>query len=72
MDIKGAITIDFAVFISKVTAEMKLKGLTQRDVAKMTKYTYSTINRFMCINDNSRGKSIKVAKALSKALNIEL
>jgi transcriptional regulator with XRE-family HTH domain len=63
---------DLAVFVSKVTAEMKLRGLTQKDLAKMTGKSYSSINLFMALGVTSRSRSRKVAEALSKALNIEL
>lgn len=64
--------MDFALFVSKVTAELKLRGLSLKDAAEMTGYKYGTIKTFMALGVTSRPRSRKVAKALSKALGIEL
>ena len=64
--------MDFAPFVCKVTAETKLRGLKYIDLAKMTGYKLGTIKTFMALGIKSRPRSVRVAKALSKALNIEL
>lgn len=64
--------MDFARFISKVAAEMKLRGLKYKDLAVMTGYRESTIKIFMALGVTSRPRSPRVAKKLSEALDIEL
>ena len=62
---------DLAVFVSKVAAKKKLKGLTNADLAKMTCYTEKTIATFMA-NSSGRPRSRKVARALAQALEMKM
>jgi transcriptional regulator with XRE-family HTH domain len=70
--IKGGGKVDLALFVSKVTAEMKLRRLTYKSLAEMTGYSVNTIKIFMALGVTSRPRSKKVAEKLSKALGIEL
>ena len=56
------------MFRAKIAEQKKLRNLTNADIAKMTGYTKSTIDAFMC----GVRESEKVAKAIAKALGIEL
>lgn len=55
-------------FVGKISEQKKVRHLTNADLAKMTGYKRSTIEAFMC----GARDSDAVAKALAKALNIEL
>jgi DNA-directed RNA polymerase specialized sigma24 family protein len=70
--VQGGDIIDITRFIGKVTAEMKIRGLTHSDLAKMTGYKVSTIHKFMSLGLVSRSRSGNVAKAVSEALKIKL
>lgn len=58
----------YTLLRAKVAEQKKLRNLTNKDIAKMTGYTKSTIDAFMC----GVRESDKVAKAIATALGIEL
>ena len=63
--------MNYQNFVAKVYAELKLRRMTRKDLAKLTGYSENTINVFMS-NTDSRDRSDNVAKAISAALHIEL
>lgn len=63
--------MNYQNFVAKVYAELKLRRMTRKDLAKLTGYSKNTINVFMS-NTDSRDRSDNVAKAISAALHIEL
>lgn len=73
--IKGVSTIankDYTVFKSKVVAELKLRKLKYRDLAKMTGKQEYAIRFFMADNIKREYNYEPVAEAISEALGIEL
>lgn len=61
----------YEVFAADCKREMYIRKISNGDLAKMTGYKRSTIDAFF--SDTAlRSKSENVAKAISKALNIEL
>lgn len=52
----------------RILQQMKIKGLKQHDLAKLTGYKLSTIQAFMSETGN---KSERVAEAICKVLEIE-
>lgn len=61
----------YEVFIADCKREMRLRRMTNGDLAKVTGYTKSSINAFFS-DISAREKSEKVAKAISVALGVEI
>ena len=61
----------YEVFAADCKREMYLKKMKNKDLAELTGYKCSTIDVFFS-DLNTRQKSERVAKAISKALNVEL
>lgn len=56
------------LFVGKVSEQKKVRRLTNSDLAKLTGYSVSTINAFMCgLRDSDA-----LVNALAKVLDIEL
>ncbi|MCH5323973.1 MAG: helix-turn-helix transcriptional regulator [Eubacterium sp.] len=62
---------EYRLFRAEISRVKKLRGLTNKDLANMTGYKQSTIEAFM-LNRPGRNASDNVARALSKALNIDI
>lgn len=60
----------YEVFIADCKREMRLRHLTNGDLAKETGYKTSTINAFFCDIPN-REKSENVGKAIAAVLGLE-
>lgn len=60
----------YEVFIADCKREMRLRKMTNRDLANATGFKTSTINAFFA-DIAARGKSVNVAKAVSAALGVE-
>lgn len=61
----------YEVFIADCKRAMRLRRMTNGDLAKATGYTKSSINAFFS-DINGREKSENVAKAISVALGVEI
>lgn len=61
----------YEVFIADCKRQMRLRRMTNRDLAKETGYTTSSINAFFA-DITAREKSENVAKAISSALGVEI
>ena len=62
------VKIIYELFREKIKHAKVDKKYTNADIAKLTGYTTSTVEAFMC----GARVSDKVARAISKALNVEL
>ena len=62
------VKIIYRLFRAKIAEQKQLRKLTNADMAKLTGYTKSTIDAFMC----GVRESDAVAKAIAKVLDIEL
>jgi hypothetical protein len=62
------VKIIYRLFRAKIAEQKKLRNLTNADMAKLTGYTKSTIDAFMC----GVRESENVAKAIAEALDIEI
>lgn len=61
----------YEVFIADCKREMRLRRMTNGDLAKATGYTTSSINAFFS-DLSAREKSENVAKAISAALGVDI
>ena len=61
----------YEVFIADCKREMRLRRMTNKDLAKATGYKTSTINSFFT-DIPTRDKSESVAKAISTVLRVKL
>ena len=61
----------YEVFIADCKREMRLRKMSNGDLAKATGYSRSAIDCFFSDN-KSRGKSTAVAEAISKELGIDI
>lgn len=59
---------DFLKFKAEVKKRQVEKGMTYKDLEKITGYSYKSIEKFMCGAYGSSGEAI--AKAIAKALDI--
>lgn len=62
------VEIIYTLFRGKVAEQKKLRKLTNGDLAKLTGYTKSAIDAFMC----GVRESEPIAKAIASVLKIEL
>ena len=61
----------YEVFIADCKREMRLRHMSNGDLAKATGYTKSSINAFLS-DLSARDKSYNVAKAISVVLGVEI
>lgn len=61
----------YEIFIADCKREMRLRKMTNRDLAEATGYTTASINAFFA-DIKARNKSENVAKAISIALNLKI
>lgn len=61
----------YEVFIADCKREMRLRKMRNKDLASATGFKTSTINSFFA-EIEGRGKSERVAKAISSALNVKM
>ena len=61
----------YEVFIADCKREMRLRRMKNKDLARATGFKTSTINSFFA-EIEGRGKSERVAKAISSALNVKM
>lgn len=60
----------YEIFIADCKREMRLRKMTNRDLANATGFKTSTINAFFA-DIAARGKSVNVAKAISVVLGVK-
>lgn len=61
----------YEIFIADCKREMRLRRMTNKDLAKATGYTTASINAFFS-DIRARKKSENVAKAIAAALNLKI
>ncbi len=61
----------YEIFIADCKREMRLRKMTNKDLAKATGYTKASINAFFA-DIKARKKSENVAKAIAAALRLKI
>lgn len=63
---------DFLMFKAEIAKVKRYRGITNKDIARLTGYSESAIAKFLAENVSDRNDSENVAAAISAALDIPL